>query len=499
MLAEELAAAGAAVIAQREQDADTGEDVHAAMRGPNLRPAPRGFIGTLGPDVPLPWLALLPLERLLERPKPDLFARAETIPFTSGEKGPADILVLTPGSVVPASALARLPWGALEIEPVHPDRFGPGFLEGRVLWRRHGQAPRLAWSTFTSVEGPAPHSWARPHFAKLAAAPARIVSRILREGENSWDACPAATPLPPYSPGLRDWAAFAARFARWGLKRAINDLFMRRQWFLATRPGTGDPSRPGFASDPFTPLHPPKGTGLADPFLFAHEGRDWLFVEEIPGRSKGVISVMESLPDGSFGPPRRVLTEPFHLSYPNIFEHQGQIYMVPESAQAHQARLYRATAFPVEWTLDRILIDGLPVTDATFLSHGGKWWLFASVKPRGGSSWDELHLFVAEDRLGPYRPHPANPVVSDVRRARPAGRIFSRNARLYRPAQDCSACYGRALAVMEITRLDETAYEEREAARLEPGLIPGSFCLHTLEARQGLEIVDGQRFVPLWR
>jgi hypothetical protein len=520
MMAEELAAASVVVSAWRRPEATAGKAAAEPGADPGLRPsspAPGGFMGTPGPDVPYPWRALLPAERMLERPKPDLFATVENVPFASGGSGPADILVLTPGSVVPESVLAGLPWGALVIEPVHPDRFGgvpygsarpdasgpdrfgPGFLEGRVLWRRRGHAPRLAFTTYTSVEGPAPHSWARPHFAKLAAAPARIVARIAREGEACWDACPPAVPQTPYAPGLKDLAVFAARFVRWGLRRAISDLLMRRQWFLAVRPGDGDPARPGFASQPFTPLHPPKGTGWADPFLFTHRGRDWLFIEEIPGRSKGVISVMERQPGGSFGPPRRVLAEPFHLSYPNVFEHEGRIYMVPESAQANQARLYRATDFPGGWALDRVLMDGLPLTDATFLSHGGKWWMFASVRPHGGSSWDELHLFVSEDRLGPYRPHPANPVVSDVRRSRPAGRVFGKNGRLYRPAQDCSGCYGRALGVMEITLLTETAYEEREAARLEPDLIPGSFCLHTLEARQGLEIVDGQRFVPLWR
>ncbi|MFP5239389.1 MAG: hypothetical protein ACLGQW_06130, partial [Acidobacteriota bacterium] len=86
---------------------------------------------------------------------------------------------------------------------------------------------------------------------------------------------------------------------------------------------------------------------------------------------------------------------------------------------------------------------------------------------------------------------------------------------LVRYGQDCSGWYGRALAVMEITRLDDGGYEEKPLARLEPGLIAGgSFCLHTFdalaadalaggslaaEAQPGLEVVDGQRRVLLWR
>jgi len=149
--------------------------------------------------------------------------------------------------------------------------------------------------------------------------------------------------------------------------------------------------------------------------------------------------------------------------------------------------------------LDRVLLDGVAASDATFLEHGGRWWLFATIKRPGGSSWDELCLFHAPERFGPYAPHPLNPVARDVRRGRPAGRILERDGRLFRPAQDSSGHYGRALALMEITRLDPEGYAERPACRLEAALAPGSFCLHAFEAQGSLEVVDGQRFVPVWR
>jgi len=287
--------------------------------------------------------------------------------------------------------------------------------------------------------------------------------------------------------------------AGYGLKKLWRDVFCRRQWYLAIRSGNGDPLRPGFTTEPFRPLFPPGKTGFADPFLVRHNGRVWLFVEEIPYRQKGVISVMELLPGGATGEPKRILEEPFHLSYPNIFEFDGRMYMIPESAKARQVRLYRAVEFPWRWELDRVLLDDVPATDTTLLQDGKGWWAFATVRPEGGSSWDRLHLFRSESLFGPYRAHPLNPVVSDVRRARPAGRIIRQDGRILRPAQDSSGWYGRALAVMEITRLDETGYEEREVVRLLPELIPQSVCLHTFGAEGGIEVVDGQRFVPLWR
>lgn len=449
------------------------------------------------PEVPLPWAWPLAVQRFLARPRPDMFAAAslEAVPF---EEAAVDALVLPPGAAASPELLSRLSLGVFEVEPIHPGRFGDGFLEGRMLWRRAGQAPRLAASTATCVEGPLPLAWAGPHLAKTARMPSRILARIKLAGEAFWDACPEAEPLPGFSPGIAAWLGFAAGLAGFGLKRAWQDIFHRRQWFLAMRDGNADPLRPGFSSTAFKPVLPPRGTGWADPVLFARDGRTWLFVEEIPGQGKGVLSVMELFPGGGLGQPRRVLEEPFHLSYPRVFEHGGEVYMIPETAQARQVRLYRATDFPGGWVLDRVLLDHAPATDATFLEHQGTWWMFVNIRPEGGSSWDELHLFRGESRLGPFHPHPLNPVVSDVRRARPGGPFIRRGDRLFRPAQDCSGWYGRALAVMEVTRLDERGYQEREAARLSPELIPGSFCLHTLETKGALEVVDGQRRVPLW-
>lgn len=455
-----------------------------------------------GHPVPLPWRALTTLERLLTRPRPDLLAD-EDIPAMPLAQARPDMLVLTPGTTTsPGHAqelLERLPWGVLEIEPVHPAAIGPGILAGRMLWRRSAMSARLACETATCRPGPLPLCWVRPHLAKTALMPARLLARLELEGEDCWRTCPEASPLPPYSPGPGDWLGFLGQLAAYGLTRAWQDIFHRRQWFLAVRPGNGDPTRPGFSDEPFEPLFPPGKSGWADPFLFARDGRTWLFIEEIPFGKKGVLSVLEQQPDGGWSAPRRVLEEPFHLSYPNVFEHEGQMYMVPETAEAGQVRLYRATDFPGGWVLDRVLLDDAPGTDATFVEHEGVWWMFVNLRAPGGSSWDEMHLFRGETRLGPFHPHPLNPVVSDVRRARPAGRVIRRGGRLYRPAQDCSGWYGRALAVMEITRLDGTGYAERPAARLEPELIAGSFCLHTFEAEGALEVVDGQRRVPLWR
>jgi hypothetical protein len=133
------------------------------------------------------------------------------------------------------------------------------------------------------------------------------------------------------------------------------------------------------------------------------------------------------------------------------------------------------------------------------LERDGRWWLFANmVESPGASSWDELFLFSSDSPLGSrWTPHPRNPVVSDVARSRPAGPIFERDGRLYRPSQNSSRWYGYALNINEITELSESVYSERVVKTVEPTFDPKIYATHTFSSEQGLTLVDGMR--RLWR
>lgn len=41
-----------------------------------------------------------------------------------------------------------------------------------------------------------------------------------------------------------------------------------------------------------------------------------------------------------------VMDEAFHLSYPLVLRHRGQLYMVPETGEAYDIRLYTYVATP---------------------------------------------------------------------------------------------------------------------------------------------------------
>jgi hypothetical protein len=230
----------------------------------------------------------------------------------------------------------------------------------------------------------------------------------------------------------------------------------------------------------------------SDPFPVEKDGRTFLFLEDLEHRLKrGVISVVEFDSRGPIGTPRPVLDTGSHLSYPFVFEHDGEMWMVPESSSTATVDLYRAERFPDGWVKQATLVSGVVASDATLFEHNGRWWMFATVQDCGGSYSDALHLWSAPGLLGPWKPHRRNPVLVDLATARPGGRVVRREHKLFRPFQDCRKGYGTALGLAEITRLDDDHFEQRVETILRPGPLWPGHRLHTLNRAGPLECIDG--------
>ena len=230
----------------------------------------------------------------------------------------------------------------------------------------------------------------------------------------------------------------------------------------------------------------------SDPFPVEKDGRTFLFLEDLEHRlNRGVISVVEFDSSGPVGTPRPVLDTGSHLSYPFVFEHGGEMWMVPESCSTASVDLYRAERFPEGWVKQATLVSGVVASDATLFEHDGRWWMFATVQDGGGSYSDALHLWSAPELLGPWTPHRRNPVLVDLATARPGGRVVRRGQKLIRPFQDCREGYGTALGLAEIIRLDDDGFEQRVETILRPGPLWPGHRLHTLNRAGPLECIDG--------
>lgn len=259
-------------------------------------------------------------------------------------------------------------------------------------------------------------------------------------------------------------------------------------WHVALRPRRGD-GLPALGPEGFRRLADDGCRFYADPFLFAQGGETFLFVEEYPyATGRGILSLSRLAADGTPSHPVPILEGPDHLSYPFVFEAEGAIWMIPETSARRTVELYRADPFPDRWTLTATLIEGVDLADATLLRRDDGWWLFAAERARWASSWDTLVLWRADRLQGPWRPHPANPVLVDLTAARPGGRILEIGGRLVRPAQDCAGGYGARLAFAAIEQLDETGFRQEILTRAKPfGRNSG---LHSYDRTDRFEVID---------
>jgi hypothetical protein len=291
-------------------------------------------------------------------------------------------------------------------------------------------------------------------------------------------------------------ARFLWRVASGVLSRRLAGRLGEKQWFIAYRRIGGEASADGDSAR-LTMITPPAGRFYADPFLFRRHGRRFIFFEDYEwSRRRAVICYVEIDAGGRHRSPRVAMSQDCHLSYPFVFDEGGAVFMLPETAGRRTVELYRAVRFPDEWRLDRVLLRDVAATDATLLRYEGRLWLFVAIAVDGGRPIDELFLFSSESLHGEWEPHPMNPVVSDVRSARPAGRVFRQDGHLIRPAQDCSRSYGWRLVFNRVETLSATDYREQPIGAIEPAHDSGNLRTHSYDSDGTYEVLDGFRMRP---
>lgn len=239
-------------------------------------------------------------------------------------------------------------------------------------------------------------------------------------------------------------------------------------------------------------LIPPKGCIWADPFVIQRDGKTCIFFEEQLGRTNGHIAVAE-LSEGGRYRISPVIKTRWHLSYPFLLEHDGQLYMIPESRGAHCICLYRCVEFPHKWERLPDLMSDVHAVDSTVFFREGRWWMFTTLIENPGSpSTDELFIFSAtEFPTNQWTPHPLNPVISDVRRGRMAGAFFvGKDGCLYRPAQDGSHRYGGSMSFNRVDRLDMECYAETTVSLVEPDWSPLVCAVHTYNHHGDIHVFD---------
>jgi hypothetical protein len=199
---------------------------------------------------------------------------------------------------------------------------------------------------------------------------------------------------------------------------------------------------------------------MADPFLFVKNGVLYLFYEHLTRwEGTGRICMRSTCDLKNWTAEKDVLIEPYHLSFPFVFEDEGKVYMLPETGGDKSITLYEAESDDLtKWRkVKKLMEDEEPWYDSIIYQKEGKYYLFTG---HDDNVQQIQHLFVSDSLTGPYSEHPCSPICEGRDRARNAGSLIDGNSQLYRPVQICMNGYGEQTSIMKIEKLTPSDYAE---------------------------------------
>jgi hypothetical protein len=228
---------------------------------------------------------------------------------------------------------------------------------------------------------------------------------------------------------------------------------MSRRWHIAIR----EKNR----SKEYHIIKNPSWGWAADPFLFDNGGRTYLFAELWEyKKNRGCLGYIEIKDGIEVGDWKRVISEEYHLSYPNIFRKGNDIVICPESGHSNTTYFYIARSFPDKWEKQEPFIDNMDCVDTTFVEKDHRLFGVTCLyheKPM------KLLLFMLNNDKAEFSKE--NPISTNPSMARPGGNFFFENESIIRVCQDCSRTYGEALVFTKVD-LQWPSFKESEIRRI---------------------------------
>lgn len=194
----------------------------------------------------------------------------------------------------------------------------------------------------------------------------------------------------------------------------------------------------------------------ADPFLFEYDGDTYIFAEMYDYiRRRGGIGYCK-ISDTNNPKWKPIIFEKYHLSYPYIFEKDGEVFIMPESGASESLYLYKAVSFPEKWEKFTVLREGLKLADTTLIEpFDDNKALTYNVKD------PNKPVLMLLDISNPKRDIELR--LDNVEMRRPAGRVLPNGIR---PAQNCAEDYGKGLVFYKYFSNED--YYEEEICRIFP-------------------------------
>lgn len=240
--------------------------------------------------------------------------------------------------------------------------------------------------------------------------------------------------------------------------------------------------------------HDYKDRWFADPYLLeVTETQIVVLVEEFSYKiRKGRIAkLVISRPDFVLQDMKIILELPTHLSFPVIYEKDGQVYVMPENSASGGINIYRYNAEKEQ--LETVHEVGhLPLTDATIVKFkSGEEYIFSTKLPNPNGNELQIYPFDGnamkmDDKVVANVSFPSNI-------ARNAGDAFYIGNQMYRPAQDCNKCYGNGLNIQQVNKKGND-FELKTVNEFHSDYKDYALGYHTFNMKNGLIVVDGHRY-----
>ena len=237
------------------------------------------------------------------------------------------------------------------------------------------------------------------------------------------------------------------------LKRFIDWAFICGDWRIAYRKrNIGN-----FYDHPFVIIPNTKQYWFADPLLFEDGDKTFLFVEAFNRKTyKGDIGFF-TIEDDGVSEFELLIENNFHMSYPLVFKHDGNYYMIPESEENGTVDLYEAKSFPHEWVRVKSLLCGVHYADTTLLEYDGNKYLF-TYHPADGK-WELIIFNFDMDKL---EVNHFQTICYSENVCRPAGKFYKdEHDRIVRPVQNCKEGYGKGTLLYEVKMVDGKFVEKQ--------------------------------------
>jgi hypothetical protein len=190
---------------------------------------------------------------------------------------------------------------------------------------------------------------------------------------------------------------------------------------------------------------------LADPFFIKERDSFYLFFEHKKNKRIADIGLLTSGDGKTYQYRGTVLSQQFHLSYPQVFKYKNEFYMVPETKQANAVLLYKAQRFPFDWRVCDTLIADVQLVDPSI-------YLSDSLNIIVATDYDKnMYLYHADSLFGEWKLH-KQPIALMGTEARPGGRFFADKKGLILPVQNCTKGYGYGVSLYRFS-FDEGSYK----------------------------------------